>query len=166
MSIFSQFSQETAPALAAIEEDATKAIEAGRQWIAGMFARLNDFKTALEKDIADFEGVIKQAASDAEATIAGKKEALAKVNAEIATYSGLVPPPAQAPAQEPGTGTEPVTAEPQTTAETAEPAVQVEPAPVEPAVTTEPAPVVEPTEPAAPASEAVPADPAPAAPAA
>lgn len=167
MSIFSQLKDETAPALAAIEEDAAKAIDDGRQWIASMFARLNDFKTALEKDIADCEAVIVQAASDAESAIAGKKETLAKVNAEIETYSGLVPAPAQALAT---STTEQVSAEPQAIVEPAAAVETVLPAPAETNGITEPDAAVEPAELAATTeasgSEVASTEPAPAAPAA
>ena len=138
MSIFSTLKDETAPAIASIEEDAVKAIDAGRQWIADMLARLNDFKTALEKDIEDAEAGIKQAAADAESLIAGKKDALAKVNAELQTYSGLAPATASSTAEPVTTAAaEPAqpagAAEPAAEAATTEPAVAAEPAVAEPA---------------------------------
>jgi len=153
MSIFSNFKDEAAPALISIEEDAAKAIEAGRQWIAGMLARLNDFKTALEKDIEDAEAAIKQAATDAESTIAGKKAALAKVNAELETYAPLAPAPAPAASTAASTAAaastaEPVTSEPPTTAEPAlTEAHAADPAAAEPAPAA--AETAEPAQPAA-----------------
>lgn len=171
MSIISTLNDEAAPAIASIEADATKAIEDGRQWIAGMLSRLNDFKTALEQDIETAEASIKQVAADAEHLIVGKKDALAKVNAEISTYSALPSAPAPAPAAE-----EQAPAAPASTS-TADPApapsapVPVDPAPAavaaadpapvadasaDPAPETEPAPMVEP----APTAEPAPAAPA------
>lgn len=162
MSIFSNFKDETAPALASIEADAAKAIEDGRQWIAGMLARLNDFKTALEKDIEDAESSIKQVAADAEQLIAGKKDTLAKVNAEIGTYSAL--PSAPAPA-----ATEPASAPAAAASSTVDPAAPTA-APVEADHPVDPPAAVEAAEPVAavPASDEAPAavDPAPAQPSA